>query len=128
MSFDFDRYIQAYNSENFDEEALVADFFSEDMKLDGPDGTHDREMWINILRHSHNGVTEILHPLSVVREGNKIMAEIDVVFTASIDRPDFPVKPLAAGEVAKARFFASYEIKDSKISRLALAWWPATSE
>ena len=125
MSFDFDAYIHAFNTTHGNERQLVEDFFTSDMRLDGPDGSYDREGWIKVLEHAHNGVQETLTPLSVVREGNKMMAEVDATFSASIDRPDFAVKPLKAGESARARFFAAYEIRDGKIARIALSWWPA---
>lgn len=125
MTFDFDSYIQAFNTVDGTEEELVTKYFTDDMRLDGPDGSHDRNAWVAILKHSHQGVKETLTPRAVVRDGDKIMAEIDATFTASIDRPDFAVKPLVAGETSTARFFAAYDVVEGKISRLALAWWPA---
>jgi hypothetical protein len=125
MTFDFDSYIHAFNTVDGNEEELVANYFTDDMRLDGPDGSHDRDAWIAILKHAHQGVRETLTPRAVVCEGDKIMAEVDATFAASVDRPDFTVKPLVAGETATARFFAAYDIVDGKISRIALAWWPA---
>ena len=72
----------------------------------------------------HTGIREKLIPRLVVQEGDVMMAELDVEFTATADRPDFRFAPLKEGESVQVRFFAVYELRGAQISRLALAWWP----
>ena len=125
MTFDFDRYVADFNAAGGREAELVDAYFTDDMILDGPDrSTTGKAPWIELLKFSHDGVEERLKPLSVVRQGDRIMAELDAQFTASRDRPDFLVHPLKAGDVVSTRFFAAYTLRDEKISRLALSWWP----
>jgi hypothetical protein len=84
MSFNFESYIKAFNGLDGTEESLVSEYFTDDMRLEGPDGSHDKVGWIGILKHAHRGVKETLMPISVVREGNIIMAEIDASFSAGM--------------------------------------------
>lgn len=59
----------------------------------------------------------------MVREGDRLMAEVNVVFTPSVDRPDFPVAPMKAGVAVTMRFFASYLLRGAQIAQLHLAYW-----
>ena len=124
MEFDLDRYFEAFNSG--DEDAVVQAYFTEDVIVEGPDRTmHGRAEWAGMLKFMHDGIHEELRPVLVVREGDNLMAEVDAVFTASADRPDFFHGPLKAGETVKVKFFAVYRLRGHQIAHLTLAWWPA---
>jgi SnoaL-like domain len=122
MEFDFNRYIEDFNRN--DDEATVPKYFTEDMILEGPDRTmHGRQAWLDILKFAHAGVKEKLQPVMVVREGNKMMAEVNALFTPSIDRPDFPFVALKAGQPITMKYFASYRLRGHQIEHLTLACW-----
>jgi len=123
MAFDLDSYVTAFNAG--DDEAVVNAFFTEDMVLDGPDRTlHGRQAWIDLLKFMHHGIREKLTPLAVAQNGDVLLAEMQVDFTAMQDRPDFMYGPLRQGDTMQLRFFASYRLRGDLIARLALAWWP----
>jgi hypothetical protein len=122
MDFDFNRYFEDFNRN--DDEATVLKYFTEDMVLEGPDRTmHGRQEWLNMLKFAHAGVKENLQPVMFLRDGDKAMAEVNAVFTPSIDRPDFPFAPLKAGQPLTMKYFASYRLRGNKIAHLTLACW-----
>ncbi len=122
MEFDFTRYIEDFNRN--DDAFVVEKYYKPDAVIEGPDRTfRSREEWLEVLKFSHTGVKEEIHPIMVVREGNRLMAELNIVFTPAIDRPDFPAAPLKAGTPLKMRFFASYVLRDGQIAELHLGWW-----
>lgn len=47
-----------------------------------------------------------------------IFADIDVLFTAIKDAPDFPLRPMKAGTTLSARFQVVYTLRDGLISAL----------
>ena len=123
MTFNMQDYVNAFNTG--DDAAAVNDYYTEDAIVEGPDRVmHGRHEWLKTLQFVHQGIREKLKPVLVVREGDVIMAEVDAEFTATQDKPDFLQGPLKAGESMTVRFFASYRLRDEKIARLALAWWP----
>jgi len=121
MDFDFERYIADFNGN--DDESMVAKHFTQDVVIEGPDGTtlNGRQQWLGMLKFAHAGVSEKLQPLMVLRDGDKLMAEVNAVFTAAVDRPDFPVVPLKAGQSVTVQFFASYRLRGHQIAHLTLA-------
>jgi hypothetical protein len=122
MVFDFDRYIEDFNKN--DDESMVSKYYTPDLVVEGPDrALHGRQEWLDGLKFVHNGVKERLLPVLVVREGDKLMAEVNAVFTPSVDRPDFPFGPLTAGQPITMKFFASYRLRGHQIAHLTLGWW-----
>jgi hypothetical protein len=121
MDFDFERYIADFNGN--DDESMVAKHYTEDVVIDGPDGStlHGRQQWLRMLQFVHAGVSEKLQPVLVLREGDKLLVELNAVFTASTDRPDFPGVPLKAGQPVTVQFFASYRLRGHQIAHLTLA-------
>jgi len=123
VDFDFNRYIEDFNT-NDDESKFVAKYYTEDLVVDGPQGTmHGRQAWIDMLGATHVGIKERLQPIMVAREGDKVMAESNATFTASRDRLDFPFGPLKKGESVTVRFFASYRLRGHQIAHLTLGFW-----
>jgi hypothetical protein len=123
MEFDLARYFEDFNRN--DDAATVQKYYTLDVVVEGPDrSVQGREAWLAMLSFVHAGVKEELRPLLTVREGDKLMAELEVVFTPSIDRADFPFGPLKAGVTLKMRFFAAYRLRGGQIARLHLAFWP----
>jgi hypothetical protein len=127
MQFDLARYFEDFNRN--DDAATVDRYYRPDVVVEGPDRAfHGREEWLRMLSFVHAGVKEELRPLLTVREGDKLMAELEAVFTPLIDRDDFPFGPLKAGVALTMRFFASYRLHGAQIARLHLAFWPPKDE
>jgi len=127
MPFDLDKYVAAFNAG--DDDAVVNTFFTEDVIINGPDRTmHGRQEWIDTLKFVHQGIREKLTPLAFAREGDVLLSEMLVEFTATEDQPDFMHGPLLKGETIEMRFFASYRLREEQIARLALAWWPPQAQ
>jgi hypothetical protein len=120
----YDDYIAAFNAG--DDAALARDFFTPDCIFQ----TGTRRMvghgqLLEFLRWAHDGVREIIRAKLVLEREDAIFAEIDMDFHASRDRPDFPFKPLQAGETTTVKFFAVYRLRDGKVAELRTANWPA---
>jgi len=126
MDFDIARYFEDFNRN--DDASMVPKYFSPDLEVEGPDRVRrGRAEWLGMLQAMHKGVREELRPLLTVREGDKIMAEVEVVFTGVTDRADFMFGPLKSGETIRMRFFAAYWLRGGQIVRLHLAFWPPGS-
>jgi hypothetical protein len=122
MEFDFDAYIRDFNAN--EDDAVLAKYFTEDLILEGPDRTmHGRDEWLGMLKFMHAGVREELQPQLVVRHGKNLMTEVNAVFTALEDRPDFFFGPLQKGAILKMKFFAVYRLRGHQIAHLTLAFW-----
>jgi ketosteroid isomerase-like protein len=125
MAFDIHAYVADFNKG--DDAACVALHYTEDTVIEGPDRTmHGRQEWIDMLQFVHQGISEKLTPLAYAQSGDVLLSEMQVEFTATQDCPDFMHGPLKKGEKMTSRFFASYKLRGDQISRLALAWWPAS--
>jgi ketosteroid isomerase-like protein len=124
MAFDIHAYVADFNKG--DDAACVTSYYTEDTVIEGPDRTmHGRQEWIDMLQFVHQGISEKLTPLAYAQNGDVLLSEMQVEFTATQDCPDFMHGPLKQGESVTSRFFASYKLRGDQISRLALAWWPA---
>jgi hypothetical protein len=125
MTFDISRYLQELNGA--DDAAFIRKFYTEDLVGEGPHGIirgHDE--WLNALTFLHDRVEEKLPPVTVMQEGDTILAEIRGVFTATADQSDFPYGPLKKGESVSVTMLAKYEVTGSQIARITLASWPST--
>ena len=128
MKFDLDRYFADFNGHGDggnDDAATVNKYYTEDVVVQGPDRVmHGREAWISMLKFTHVAIREELRPLLVLREGNRIMAEVEATFTATADRADFLFGPLKTGEKVSVVFFATYFLRGEQIEKLHLVFWP----
>jgi ketosteroid isomerase-like protein len=119
----FADYMAAFN--RYDDEALVRDFWTEDCVMQsgsrvcrGHQGMRDFLAW------AHDGVIETMRPQAVIESGDRIFAEVDMDFTATRDRADFPFAPLSTGQTVTVKFFAHYLTRGGKVARLHTATWP----
>lgn len=120
--FDFDTYVRSFNTT--DEAAFVEKYYTKDLVLDGPFGTLEgSDKWLHVLNETHDGIREDLKFLTVVRQGDVIMAESEGTFTATEDRPQFGHGPLKKGESIKVKFLTKYVIRDGKIAKMMISWW-----
>jgi limonene-1,2-epoxide hydrolase len=121
---DFNGYVEAFNTN--DEEAMVARWFTDDIVVEIPGLVlRGPAEWIAFLKESHaGGVRETMNPVTVVQEGDRAMAEIEMTFVTAEGRSDFPLGPLSPGEPVTYRFFGVYHLRGEKIARLKFASWP----
>jgi SnoaL-like protein len=121
---DYETYIDDFNRN--DEGAMVARWFTEDLVVEVPGQVlRGQTDWVAFLEYSHaGGVQETLRPVEVLQEGDRILAEVDITFVTADGRPDFPLGPLHAGVETTWKFFAVYHLREDRIARLKLGFWP----
>ncbi|GKZ77793.1 hypothetical protein AnigIFM56816_000576 [Aspergillus niger] len=118
-------YLDAYNHPD---EGAKARFFTEDCKFQlGELKVEGRDAMLAMFANGHIGVKEELRPLHVLETEGYIFAELDACFMPFEDTPQNFFHPFKRGEPLSFRFFASYEIRDDRISFMRLAHWPAPS-
>jgi hypothetical protein len=121
--FDYDEYVRLFASGNDD--ALCDRFFTEDAVMQTETGLYEgRTALREFLRGAHDGVREILRPQIVVADDDHLLAEIDIDFRASADRPGFVFGALRAGEVITVKFFVVYTLRGGRVCYLKTARWP----
>jgi hypothetical protein len=121
---DYERYIEDFNRN--DERAMVERWFTDDLVVEVPGQViRGVEDWVAFLEHSHAGdVHETLQPVLVLQDDGRILAEVDITFETAQGRPDFPLGPLGPGKPSTFKFFAVYHLRDDRIARLKLGFWP----
>jgi hypothetical protein len=121
--FDYARYVALFNAG--EDERLVDEFWRDDCEmLTAERQVKGRDGLKAFLAWAHDGVRETLHPVAVARDGDTVLAEVDIAFTATRDHPDFALGALKAGERFVIKFFAVYELEDERIRRLKTMRWP----
>jgi len=121
--FNYEEYLQLFNTG--DDEGLCATYFTEDTVMQTADRTiNGREALLDFLHHAHDGVREILHPQVVLQNKDHLLAELNIEFVASADRPDFVFQPMHKGDSITVKFFAAYTLRDNRICYLKTARWP----
>ncbi len=122
--FDYEAYVQAFN--RGDDAALVEKYFAPDFKFTGTTRRYEtREEFLQFLRWAHDGVSEIIRPITVMQEDDRIFAEIDMDFIATRPRPDFPFAQLQPGDVITVKFFVLYHLDAGIVTELKSMTWPA---
>jgi len=120
---DYATYIQAFNSG--DDAALVRDFFTPDTRFQsGARVLQGADELLKFLRWAHDGIREIIRAQTVLRDENRIFAENDMDFHATVDKPDFTFGPLKQGEFTTVKFFVLYTLRDGKVAQLQASTWP----
>jgi len=122
--FDYAEYIEAFN--RGDDAALIDRYFVEDFKFIGTTRAYNsRAEFLDFLRWAHDGVREIIRPITVLESDDSIFAEIDMDFVATAPRPDFPFGPLMPGDIKTVKFFVLYALRDGMVTQLKSMTWPA---
>lgn len=119
---DFNAYVEKYNAG--DEHALAEQFFTPDIIFDGGNRRFEgREDVVAYLEFAADGLTQEFRPIRVLQLDDHVMAEFDITFTPTRDKPDFPLGPLVAGQAFTLRFFGSYYLRNDRICRIHLGNW-----
>ena len=120
---DFADYIRTFNSG--DDAALVRDFYAPDIHFQsGPRILRGTDELLQFLNWAHDGIREIIRAQTVLRDENRIFAEIDMDFHATKDKPDFTFGALKKGEFTTVKFFVLYTLRDGRVARFKAATWP----
>lgn len=122
--FDYPAYVEAFN--RGDDAALIERYFVPNFKFTG--GTRrleTREEFLAFLQWAHNGVREIIHPITVLESEDRIFAEIDMDFIATQQRQDFPFGHLEVGDIMTVKFFVVYHLETGLVTELKSMTWPA---
>lgn len=77
---------------------------------------------------AHAKVKEELRPRLVVQQGDVIMAEVDACFVANEDTHESGFYDFKKGEAVSFRFFGVYELRDGRIAKMRLSYWPSLSK
>jgi ketosteroid isomerase-like protein len=118
---DYVAYLQSFNS--FGDRAQLLEHYTQDARIEGANGVTPLDEFVEQLYDARDGVQVSAVPITVLGDEDALMAELDITYTASRDRPDHPVVPLRAGESVTMRFFSVYELRDGKIARFARSYW-----
>ena len=119
---DFAAYVESFNAG--DEPRLGSLFFTDDIVFDGGNRSFlGRDAFTAYLEAVSASIRQTMTPVKVVATADHVMAELDIMFTARTDQPDFPFGSLLAGEAMTLRFFGSYYLRDGRIARIHLGNW-----
>jgi hypothetical protein len=122
--FDYAVYVEAFN--RGDDAALMERYFTADFKFTGGSRRYEsRAEFLRFLEWAHDGVREIIRPITVLQDAGKIFAEIDMDFIASRPREDFPFGVLRPGDLLTVKFFVLYTLRDGMVTELKSMTWPA---
>ncbi len=121
---DYAAYVAAFNAG--DDAALVARFYAPDCAMHSASRlVEGREGLRAFLDWAHDGVREIMRPREVLREGDRLFADVDMDFICHAPRPDFPFGAMLPGDILTVRFFAHYALDaGGRIRLLTTMAWP----
>jgi hypothetical protein len=127
IDFDYATYIKDFNTGG--DEELVEKWFDPDVVFIGTTRRYDgRDALLGFLKWAHNGVREIIRPITVLEDGDRLFAEVDMDFVASKARDDFPFAKLRAGDRITVKFFVLYRIRNGRVIELKSMTWPTDYE
>ncbi len=111
-------YYATYNR-SVDEALLTfytddAVFEYQDLKLDG------KEAILNHFAALQQAVKEIMTPTSILVDGDKVAVEVENIFEAKVDLPDFLGRSLKAGESFTGKFSGFYDTQGDRICHIRL--------
>lgn len=120
---DYDAYVRDFNSGN--DAGLIEKYYAQDTVMISASGSYHGHQGMNeFLAWAHDGVREILRPVSVVQDEDDIFVEVDMDFVASKERPEFPFGHLLPGDIVTVKFLAHYTVNaEGLITQLQTMTW-----
>jgi hypothetical protein len=108
----FRTYIGHFNRAEYDE---LVRYFADDVTLSFPNGTtlEGRDGIVAFYTPIHKAVTEILEIDFLLVGADKLAVELYTEFHARQDFPDFPGRPLEAGDVLRFTSFVHYDLDEN---------------
>jgi ketosteroid isomerase-like protein len=119
-------YFETYNAKRYDD--LVNNFYAEDPTFQNPKyKLEGRRDLAEFFKQHHVDVKETLTPITVVITPEVAALELDAVFSAEKDVPDFYVHPISRGVPVNMGMSAFYHLRDDRIVHARVYWMkPAT--
>lgn len=117
----WEEYFATYNNKQYD--ALVNNFYTENATFQNPKyQMTGRPAIAEFFREHHLHVNEVLTPLTVVITPEVACLELDGVFSADCNLPDFYVMPLELGKPAKMGMGVFYHLEGDRITHARVYW------
>jgi ketosteroid isomerase-like protein len=127
IGFDYSHYIRDFNTGA--DADLVEKWFDPDVVFIGTTRRYEgRDQLLKFLEWAHDGVREIIRPITVLEDGDRLFAEVDMDFVATKPRDDFPFAKLRPGDLITVKFFVLYRIRDGRVVELKSMTWPTDHE
>lgn len=118
----FQAYLDVFNAGDF--EGCYDRFWTPDVVLKGAAvEAHGRDV-VRFLARTRLTVHETLQPRVLAFAEGHILAEMDIVFTAQTDSPDFFLRPVRAGERLPVKYMVSYTLAGDRMSYIKTFRWP----
>jgi len=114
-------YFETYNAKRYED--LVQNFYAEHPTFQNPKyKLAGRQSIADFFREHHIDVNETLTPITVVLTPEVAALELDAVFSASRDVPDFYVHPITRGVEVKMGMAAFYHLEGDRIAHVRVYW------
>ncbi len=122
----WDEYFQTYNQKRYDD--LVNNFYADQPTFQNPKyKLEGRQAIADFFKQHHIHLNETLTPITVVITPEVAALELDGVFSADQDLPNFYVMPITRGVEVKMGMAAFYHLEGDRIAHVRVYWMkPAT--
>lgn len=121
----YQAYLDAFMAQDFDG---FSKFYADDVVFNLSGGKkiiHGRQGIVDFYRVVFERIREELTVTFFCGDANAIAVEVDTVFTALADWPDFISRPMKAGERFAITSWAHYTLKDGKFTDIRSLRYPA---
>lgn len=121
----YQRYLDAFMAQDFDG---FSKFYADDVVFNLSGGKkiiHGRQGIVDFYRNVFERIREHLTVTWFAGDETSVAVEVDTVFTALPDWPDFLSKPMKAGEQFAITSWAHYTLKDGKFTHIRSVRYPA---
>lgn len=120
----YQAYLDAFMAQDFEG---FSRFYAEDVVFNLSGGKkiiHGRQGVVDFYREVFERIREELTITWFVSDANGVAVEVDTVFTALADWPDFMSKPMKAGEQFRITSWAHYTLKGGKFATIRSLRYP----
>ncbi|MAW82787.1 MAG: hypothetical protein CMI63_21355 [Parvularcula sp.] len=109
-------YIDCFNNQDF---ACLDRVYADDLRYEGQHWTlSSKEEFFTFYRKAWEHLSEHITVLNVRSEGDKAFVDLQNRIDVFKSYPDFPSRPLMAGDVLNLEGTVAYTIKNNKISHI----------
>ncbi len=112
------KYFETYSTEF---EKAVDTYYTDDIDFEYPGGKYNGKDAVKAyFGKVHQKFNEILRPIQLIIDGDKVAAEVEAELQALIDFPDFGGKPFNKGESQFTTYGIFYDLRGDKICRVKI--------